>query len=242
MSISASVPHDRARARERLIIALDFETPHDAWQLVSALADRVCFYKIGLELAYGGGIPLARDLIQSGKNVFFDLKLHDIGITVSRACAQVARFGAKFLTVHAYPQTMKAAKQAAAGSPLRVLAVTVLTSYDDQDLAEAGYAYGVNDLVIRRAAQAHETGLDGLVLSAQEVKAVREIFGRDFLLVTPGIRPEGGDPAGQKRTMTPAAAITAGSDYLVIGRPVTRAHDPCAAAEAILAEMAAALS
>ncbi len=242
MSVTAIVPHDLARAREKLIIALDFETPQEAWQLVSVLADRVCFYKIGLELAYGGGLPLARDLIQSGKKVFFDHKLHDIGITVSRACAQAARLGAEFLTVHAYPQTMKAAKEAAAGSPLRILAVTVLTSYDDKDLAEAGYAYGVAELVARRAAQAHEAGLDGLVLSAHEAKAVRTLFGKDLLLVTPGIRPEGGDAADQKRTMTPAAAIAAGADYLVIGRPVTRAKDPCAAASAILAEMAAALS
>jgi orotidine-5'-phosphate decarboxylase len=243
MSAPPGGAHDAwARAREKLIIALDFETPHEAWRLLSALADRVCFYKIGLELAYGGGLPLARDLIQSGKEVFFDLKLHDIGITVSRACAQVARLGGKFLTVHAYPETMKAAKQAAAGSPLRVLAVTVLTSYDDQDLADAGYAYGVAELVARRAAQAREAGLDGLVLSALEAKAVRARFGRDLLLVTPGIRPQGDAAAGQKRIMTPAAAIAAGADYLVIGRPVTRAADPCAAAEAILAEMAAALS
>ncbi len=241
MSAPASVPHDWARARERLIIALDFETPQEAWQLVSALGDRVCFYKIGLELAYGGGLPLARDLIQSGKKVFFDLKLHDIGITVSRACAQVARLGAEFLTVHAYPQTMKSARLAALGSPLRLLAVTVLTSYDDKDLAEAGYAYGAADLVIRRAAQAREAGLDGVVLSAHEAKAVRTLFGNDLLLATPGIRLEGGDAADQKRTMTPAAAIATGADYLVIGRPVTRAKDPCAAAEAILAEMAAVL-
>jgi orotidine-5'-phosphate decarboxylase len=241
MSAAASIPHDWARAREKLIIALDFETPQEAWRLVSALADRICFYKIGLELAYGGGVLLARDLIQSGKRVFFDLKLHDVDITVSRACAQIARFGAEFLTVHAYPQTMKAAKEAAAGSPLRLLAVTVLTSYDDQDLAEAGYAYGVADLVIRRATQAREAGLDGLVLSAHEAKAIRALFGKDLLLVTPGIRPEGGNAAGQKRTMTPAQAIAAGADYLVIGRPVTRAADPCEAAEAILVETATVL-
>jgi len=242
MSASASIPHNWTRAREKLVIALDFETPQEAWQLVSTLSDRVIFYKIGLELAYGGGVQLAGDLIQSGKKVFFDLKLHDIGITVSRACAQIARLGADFLTVHAYPQTMKAAKQAARGAPLRLLAVSVLTSYDDEDLAEAGYAYGVVDLVLRRAAQARTAGLDGLVLSAHEAKAVRARFGTELLLVTPGIRPEGKDAAGQKRTMTPAAAIAAGADYLVAGRPVTRAEDPCAAAEAILAEMAATLA
>jgi orotidine-5'-phosphate decarboxylase len=136
---------------------------------------------------------------------------------------------------------MKAAQQAAAGSPMRLLAVTVLTSYDDKDLAEAGYACGVAGLVIRRAAQARAAGLDGVVLSAHEAKSVRTLFGNDLLLVTPGIRPDGGDAADQKRTMTPAAAIAAGADDLVIGRPVIRAKDSCAAAEAILAEMAAVL-
>ena len=209
---------------------------------MTTLGDSVSFYKIGLELACGGGLPFAQDLIKDGKQVFLDLKLHDIAATVSRACAQVASLGARFLTVHAYPQTMKAAKLAAAGSSLRLLGVTVLTSYDDRDLADAGYAYGVADLVARRAAQAREAGLDGLILSAQEAGAVRARFGRDMILVTPGIRPAGVAAADQKRTMTPAAAIAAGADYLVVGRPVTQAKNPREAAEAIIAEIAAAMS
>ncbi|MGH6935218.1 MAG: orotidine-5'-phosphate decarboxylase [Methylocella sp.] len=242
MSPAAPTQQQSAAAREKLIVALDFATIQEAEAQVSALADSVNFYKIGLELAYGGGLPFAQDLIKDGKQVFLDLKLHDIAATVSRACTQVARLGAQFLTIHAYPQTMKAAKSAGAGSSLRLLGVTVLTSYDDCDLDEAGYAYGVADLVARRAAQAHEAGLDGLILSAQEVGAVRSRFGRDMILVTPGIRPAGVAAADQKRTMTPAAAIVAGADYLVVGRPVTQARNPCEAADAIIAEIAIALS
>jgi orotidine-5'-phosphate decarboxylase len=232
---------DLTGAREKLIVALDFPTPPEAESLVASLGDSVRFYKVGLELAYGGGLSLAGDLIKAGKLVFLDLKLHDIPATVSRACSQVAHLGATFLTVHAYPQTMKAAKLGAAGSPLRILGVTVLTSYDDRDLSEAGYAYGVADLVERRAAQAQEAGLDGLILSGREVSAVRARFGRDMILVTPGIRPAGAAAADQKRTMTPAAAIAAGADYLVVGRPVARAESPPEAAETIIAEIAASL-
>jgi orotidine-5'-phosphate decarboxylase len=242
MSAAGLTQQKAAAAREKLIVALDFATFREAEALVATLGDSVNFYKIGLELVCGGGLPFAQDLIKDGKQVFFDLKLLDIGITVSRACAQIAGLGARFLTVHAYPQTMKAAKLAAAGSSLRLLAVTVLTSYDDHDLADAGYAYGVRDLVARRAAQAHEVDLDGLILSAEEAGAVRARFGQDMILVTPGIRPANVEAADQKRTMTPAAAISAGADYLVVGRPVTRAKDPREAAEAIIAEIASAMS
>ena len=242
MSAAAPTEQQAATARERLIVALDFATIWEAEALVTTLGDRVGFYKIGSELAYGGGLPYAQDLIKDGKQVFLDLKLHDIGITVSRASAKIARLGARFLTVHAYPQTMKAAKLAAAGSSLRLLGVTVLTSYDDHDLADAGYAYGVADLVARRAGQAYEAGLDGLILSAQEAGAVRARFGQDMILVTPGIRPANVEASGQKRTMTPAAAIAAGADYLVVGRPVTQARNPREAAEAIIAEIAGAMS
>jgi orotidine-5'-phosphate decarboxylase len=241
MSVDPSIRDVTAATPEKLIVALDLPTPREAESLVASLGDSVRFYKIGLELAYGGGLSLAGDLIKAGKQVFLDLKLHDIPATVSRACGQVAHLGATFLTVHAYPQTMKAAKLGAAGSPLRVLGVTVLTSYDDRDLFEAGYAYSVADLVERRAAQAHEAGLDGLILSGREVSAVRARFGRDMILVTPGIRLAGAAAADQKRTMTPAAAIAAGADYLVVGRPVARAGNPREAAEAIIAEIAASL-
>ncbi len=228
-----------ATARERLIVALDLPNVAEAEAMVAALGDSVSFYKIGLELAFVGGLPLARDLIRRGKQVFLDLKLHDIPNTVARACAQVAGLGATFLTVHAFPQTMQAARQGASGSRLRLLAVTVMTSYDDADLADSGYAFGVGDLVARRAAQARAAGLDGLILSAAEVEAMRAQFGRDFILVTPGIRPTGSQPADQKRAATPAEAIAAGADYLVVGRPITQANDPRAAAEAIVAEIAA---
>jgi orotidine-5'-phosphate decarboxylase len=242
MNADAPTRQQAATAREKLIVALDFATPRDAAALVTMLGDSVSFYKIGLELVCGGGLPFAQDLIRDGKQVFLDLKLHDIAPTVSRACARVAGLGARFLTVHAYPQTMKAAKLAATGSSLRLLGVTVLTSYDDHDLADAGYAYGVEDLVARRAVQAREAGLDGLILSAEEVGAARARFGQDMILVTPGIRPAGTNSGDQKRTMTPAAAIAAGADYLVVGRPVTQAKNPRAAAEAIIAEIAAVQS
>lgn len=235
---AAAVRPEATLAREKLIIALDFATSRQAEALIATLGDSVTFYKIGLELAYGGGLSLAEDLIKDGKQVFLDLKLHDIPNTVTRACAQVAGLGARFLTVHAYPQTMKAAKSAAAGSSLSLLGVTVLTSYDDHDLADAGYAYGVRDLVARRAAQAQAADLDGLILSAEEVANIRAAVGSKMILVTPGIRPAGSDAADQKRTMTPAAAIAAGADYLVVGRPITQAKDPRAAAEAIVAEIA----
>ncbi len=198
MNVDALTPQNTSSAREKLIVALDFATILEAEALVSALGDGVSFYKIGLELACAGGLLFAQDLIKDGKQVFLDLKLHDIATTVSRATAQIAGLGARFLTVHAYLQTMKAAKLAAAGSSLRLLGVTVLTSYDDHDLADAGYAYGVADLVARRAGQVHETGLDGLILSAEEAGAVRARFGQDMILVTPGIRPANVETSGQK--------------------------------------------
>jgi len=241
MGAAVSSPQKMAAAREKLIVALDFATPREAEALVTGLGDTVSFYKIGLELAYGGGLPFAQDLIRDGKQIFLDLKLHDIPATVSRACAQVAGSGARFLTVHAFPQTMTAAKLAAAGSSLRILGVTVLTSCDDRDLADAGYAYGVRDLVSRRAAQACEAGIDGLILSAEEASVIRASVGNKMILVTPGIRQEGSTAADQKRTTTPAAAIAAGADYLVVGRPVTQAKNPREAAAAIVAEIADAL-
>jgi orotidine-5'-phosphate decarboxylase len=198
MSAAGLTQQKAAAAREKLIVALDFATFREAEALVTTLGDSVGFYKIGLELVCGGGLPFAQDLIKDGNQVFFDLKLLDIDITVSRACAQIAGLGARFLTVHAYPQTMKAAKLAAAGSSLRLLGVTVQTSYDDHDLADAGYACGVRDLVARRAAQAHEVDLDGLILSAEEAGAVRARFGQDMILVTPGIRPASVEAADQK--------------------------------------------
>ena len=226
--------------RERLIVALDVSSVAEAEALVVRLGDAVVFYKIGYQLAFAGGIDFARALAGAGKQIFLDLKLHDIGNTVARGVEGVARLGATFLTVHAYPQTMHAAVDARAGSNLRLLAVTVLTSYDDADLAAAGYDFTVHELAGERAAQARDIGIDGLVCSGEEAAMLRPIVGAGMLLVTPGIRPAGAEAGDQKRIMTPAAAIAAGADYLVVGRPVVAATDPKAAAAAIVAEIAQA--
>jgi orotidine-5'-phosphate decarboxylase len=223
--------------RDRLIVALDLPSVGAAEQVVERLGDAVTFYKIGYQLAFAQGLVLAETLVRSGKRVFLDLKLHDIGNTVGKGVESVARIGATFLTVHAFPQTMKAAVEARAGSSLQILAVTVLTSYDDADLAAAGYDMTVPELVSARAAQAHDIGVDGLVCSAAEAVPLRKQV-PDMLLVTPGIRPAGADIGDQKRIMTPAQAIIAGVDYLVVGRPILEAPDPKAAAEAIATEIA----
>ncbi len=226
--------------RDRLIVALDLSSVQAADAMVARLGDAVSFYKIGYQLAFAGGLAFAQDLTRAGKQVFLDLKLHDIGNTVAKGVESVARLGATFLTVHAYPQTMKAAADARATSNLRLLAVTVLTSYDDADLAAAGYDFTVAELVAERAAQARDMGIDGLVCSAAEAGDLREIVGHKMTLVTPGIRPAGADSGDQKRIMTPAAAVAAGTDYLVVGRPIVDAADPKAAAQAIVAEIAQA--
>jgi orotidine-5'-phosphate decarboxylase len=228
-------------SRDHLIVALDLASAVEAERLVERLGDAVGFYKIGYRLAYAGGLPIAERLVAAGKKVFLDLKLHDIGNTVAEGVRSVASLGATFLTVHAYPQTMRAAVAGKAGSPLQVLAVTVLTSYDDNDAAEAGYAASVAELVERRSAQARDLGIDGIVCAATEAARVRAIVGPDCLVVTPGIRPAGSATGDQKRIVTPAMAIRAGADYLVVGRPVTEARDPRAAAEAIVGEIASAL-
>jgi orotidine-5'-phosphate decarboxylase len=226
--------------RERLIVALDVPSVAEAEALVARLGEAVSFYKIGYALAFAGGIDLARALAGAGKRIFLDLKLHDIGHTVARGVESVARLGASFLTVHAYPQTMHAAVDGRAASDLRLLAVTVLTSYDDADLAAAGYDFSVLELAAERAAQARDIGIDGLVCAGEEVAALRPIIGGGMVLVTPGIRPAGSPAGDQKRVVTPAAAIAAGADHLVVGRPITAATDPKAAADAIVAEIVAA--
>jgi orotidine-5'-phosphate decarboxylase len=226
--------------RERLIVALDVSSVAEAEKMVVRLGETVAFYKIGYQLAFAGGIDFARALSGAGKRIFLDLKLHDIGNTVARGVESVAKLGASFLTVHAYPQTMHAAVDARKGTDLRLLGVTVLTSYDDADLAAAGYDFTVTELVAERAGQAHDVGLDGLVCSAEEAAILRPQIGAQMLLVTPGIRPAGVAAGDQKRVMTPANAIAAGADYLVVGRPVVAAPDPQAAAAAIVAEIASA--
>ena len=229
-------------ARDRLIVALDLPSVAAAEAMVERLGETVGFYKIGYQLAFAGGLPLAQMLARAGKRVFLDMKLHDIGNTIANGVAGVADMGVTFLTVHAYPQTMKAAVEAKAGSSLKILAVTVLTSYDDADLAAAGYELTVAELAAARAEQARDIGIDGLVCSAEEATTLREIVGSGMLLVTPGIRPAGADIGDQKRIMTPAAAIAAGADYLVVGRPIIAAENPAVASEAIVAEIATANS
>jgi len=225
--------------RERLIVALDVPSLDAAQAMVARLGGAVSFYKIGYQLAFAGGLDYARKLAQSGKRVFLDLKLHDIGNTVAAGVKSVAGLGASFLTVHAYPQVMAAAV-AAREQNLRILAVTVLTSLNDTDLKEAGYATSTAELAARRAAQARDVGVDGLVCSPEEVANLRRSVGAGLILVTPGIRPAGSSTGDQKRVATPAAAIAGGADYLVVGRPIVAAPDPKAAAEAIVAEIAGA--
>ena len=227
--------------RDRLIVALDVPDVASAEAMIERLGDSVTFYKIGYQLGYAGGLPLVRKLADAGKKVFADLKMHDIGNTVARGVESVAKLGATFLTVHAYPQTMQAAANASKGSDLRILAVTVLTSYDNEDLKAAGYQLGVSDLVTTRAQQAQALGIDGLVCSPEEAGNLRKLIKPEMVLVTPGVRPAGADIGDQKRVMTPARAIAAGSDYLVVGRPILAATDPKAAADAIVEEIAASL-
>jgi len=225
--------------RERLIVALDVPSVEAAQAMVARLGETVSFYKIGYQLAFAGGLAYAPALVAAGKRVFLDLKLHDVGNTVAEGVRSVSRLGAAFLTVHAYPQTMKAAVEAREGG-LHILAVSVLTSYDDADLAAAGYDFTVPELVAERAAQARDIGVDGLVCSAQEAKNVRAIVGAKLRLVTPGIRPAGADAGDQKRVATPSSAVAAGADYLVVGRPIIAAADPKSAAASIIEEISRA--
>lgn len=226
--------------RERVIIALDVPDVSSARHVVDSLGDAGAFYKIGYELAFVGGLALAQQLVAEGKKVFLDLKLHDIPNTIEKGVSQIAKMGMTFLTVHAYPQTLAAAARGAAGSPLRILGVSVMTSMDDADLAAAGYAFGVSALVPRRAQQTLEAGCHGLICSAVDLQGVRATVGRGLTLITPGIRPAGSAIGDQKRVMTPAEAMAAGADHLVIGRPITAAPDAKAAMLAILDEIAAA--
>ncbi len=221
-----------------LIVALDVDRRAEAEAIVQALGDTVDFYKIGYQLFYGGdGLALGKALLAAGKRVFFDLKLLDIDNTVEKGAAAIARTGASFLTVHAYPKTMRAAQHAAAGSNLTVLGVTVLTSMDDTDVADAGYARDAAGLVALRAGQAKAAGIGGVVCSPREAELVRGVVGPQMAIVTPGIRPKGDAAGDQKRIMGPAEAIAAGATHLVVGRPITAAADPALAARQIRAEM-----
>jgi orotidine-5'-phosphate decarboxylase len=228
--------------RDRLIVALDFPTVSEAESLVERLAGAVTFYKVGLQLILTPrGIAFAERLAKSGKRVFIDGKFLDIDNTVAGAVASVSALGATFTTIHAYPHAMRAAVKARRAG-LKLLAVTVLTSMNDADLAEAGYGATAADLVVRRAEQARAIGVDGIVASPAEAAAVRARVGRGMIVVTPGIRPRWTTPDDQKRVATPGTAIAAGADYLVVGRPVSEAADPVLVANAIVDEITQAVS
>lgn len=228
--------------RDRLIVGLDLSSLTEAESVVARLGDAVTFYKIGFELAVAGGLTLAERLARSDKKVFVDLKLHDIGATVEKATRQIARLGAAFTTVHAYPQTLRAAVEGRGDSALKVLGVTVLTSWDKSDVAAAGFSETPEALVARRVAQARDCGVDGVICAPTDLAAVRGIAPPPFLAVTPGVRPAGSAAGDQKRVATPGDAIRAGADCLVVGRPILAAPDPRAAAEAIVEEIELALA
>ena len=228
--------------RDRLIIALDLPTTDEANRLVSRLGEDGTFYKIGYQLMPIGGLDLATALSEAGKKVFLDFKFHDIGATVERGVRSVVKLGGDFLTVHAEPDVLKGAVAGRGDDKrLKILGVTVLTSLTQESLADSGIAMKLEDLVLRRAEFAAEAGADGVVASAREAEAIRKRFGAALAIVTPGVRPAGAALDDQKRVVTPAAAIGAGADHLVVGRPVIAAADPAAAARAIHAEIAAAL-
>ena len=229
-------------AGRRLIVALDVPNVEEAKALIEALGDSVGVYKIGLELLFSGGFELARELASQGRSVFIDAKLLDIEVTVERATAAIARTGAGFLTVHALDaKTLDAAVRGRAGSKLRLLGVTVLTNLDRDDLKEQGVDRTPQELAVYRAMLAQEAGFDGVVASGEEAAALRQALGPGVLIVTPGIRPKGAESHDQTRSITPAEAVAAGADYIVVGRPITRAPDPRAAALAIVEEIALAL-
>jgi orotidine-5'-phosphate decarboxylase len=228
---------------ERLIVALDVPTIEEARSLAASLASAVGVYKIGLELLSSGGIGLAQELVRAGSRVFLDMKLLDIPNTVEKATANVARLGVEFLTVHGHDRkTLNAAVRGRGKSGLKLLAVTVLTSLDEADLREQGIpAKSPAELVLDRARLAKAAGFDGVVASSNEAAAIREAIGGDFLIVTPGVRPAGEVAGDQARVATPADAIRRGATHLVVGRPITAAADPAAAAAAICREIDEAL-
>ena len=228
---------------DRLIVAMDVHNIVAGLDLATKLGDAVSFYKIGLGMLTGGGLALANELKQEhGKRIFLDMKFFDIGATVEAAVRGIAQYDLDFLTVHGDPHVIRAAKEGAAGSNLKILAVTILTSLDREDLDRSMYKAGdVRDLVVERAGRAFDAGADGVIASPQEsglIRALPESTGR--LIVTPGVRPAGADAGDQKRITTPADAIKNGSDHIVVGRPIWKAADPRAAAQAIVAEMQSA--
>jgi orotidine-5'-phosphate decarboxylase len=226
--------------REKLIVGLDVPTVAEAEKVVRELDGAAGFYKMGYQLAFAGGLDFARELASGGTRIFLDMKLLDIDNTVAKGVESIAKMGMSMLTVHAYPRVMRAAADAAKGSGLTILAVSVLTSMDARDMEEAGYRDDPQALVLRRAGQARAAGVGGIVCSAAEAEAVRGIVGEDMAVVTPGIRPAGAEHGDQKRVTTPADAIRAGASHLVVARPILGAVDRRKAALSILAEMQSA--
>ena len=224
-----------------IIIALDFDSAGEARKIVKLLGPLADFYKVGLELYTAAGMDIVRELLDMGKDVFLDLKLYDIPETVKRTVAVVARTRVRFLTIHAVGSVMRAALQGCQGSELRLLAVTVLTSFGPDDLLELGYDRPVADLVETRAVQARDAGIRGIVTSPREAAIVRGVVGPDTVIVTPGVRSAGRDAADQQRISTPAEAMRHGADYLVMGRQITRAADPAAELARVREEINAGL-
>lgn len=227
--------------RDRLIVPLDVPTVMDAEAMVETLGDSVSYYKIGHQLAFAGGLNFIRELRNMGKDIFLDMKLLDIDNTIEKGVENIVRMGVQMTTIHAYPHAMKAAVKAAKGSDLCLLGVTVMTNLDDDDLLENGYSLKARELVEQRARQASEIGMGGVVASAHEANMIRDVIKSDMAIVTPGIRPSGANVGDQKRVMTPAEAISAGSTHLVVGRPITAAEDPKTAALDVIDEIASAL-
>lgn len=229
--------HLRDTVRTPVIVALDVESASQARTLVQTLGDAASFYKVGMELYAAAGMDFVRELRRSGFQVFLDLKLYDIPETVKRTVSQVAKVGPQFLTVHGVRQVMTAAVAGRGDSALQLLAVTVLTSFDEDDVRDLGYSCPLAELVRLRARKAIECGVDGMVSSARDVAGIRELAGPDAVLVTPGVRSVGASAGDQKRVATPAEALRNGADYVVIGRQVTRAPDPRAELLRILEEI-----
>ncbi|MBA5778866.1 orotidine-5'-phosphate decarboxylase [Stappia sp. F7233] len=230
-------------ARDRLIVGLDVPTVEEARAIVAETRDTVGVYKIGMQLQFAGGLSFAEELARQGHKIFLDVKLLDIDNTIASAVANIAKMGMTFVTIHAYPKAMRAAVGALreAATPLCLLGVTVLTSMDQGDIEAAGYTGSLEDLVRARALDARAAGMGGIVASPHEATSLRPLLGGEMALVTPGVRPAGEAAGDQKRVMTPAEAIRAGADYIVVARPVVKAPDPRAAAERIVAEIASAL-
>jgi orotidine-5'-phosphate decarboxylase len=243
MVAAATLAQSAVKADPRLIVPLDLPTVAEAREMVAVLGDSISFYKVGLELfASGEGMTLASELKAAGKQVFLDWKLHDIGTTVQRSAAVLAGSGCDFLTVHGEPQVMASAVRGRGASGLKILAVTVLTSLSDEDLHEVGYHETARALVERRIHQAIEAGCDGVVASPHEAALARALGGKDFLVVTPGVRPDWSAKNDQARAATPLDALRNGASHIVCGRPITAANDPEAAARRVDAEMGGAWS